>query len=131
MSDSRHSTPRMGNRPDDPAFPMLKDHLVSTPRVHRETCYICTDMEYARMGLPLCSPCCVCSSTTGKPAGHIAADDGQCDNCGHELCEACGLVPAQEVCTCDTPCCEVDVGIGQLITCGSQHCPTHGFKEGD
>ena len=28
-------------------------------------------------------------------------------------------------CTCDSPCCQADVGVG-VITCGSQHCPIHG-----
>ena len=35
-------------------------------------------------------------------------------------------VGAKELdCTCDTPCCEVDVGVG-IINCGSQHCAIHG-----
>lgn len=29
-------------------------------------------------------------------------------------------------CTCDTPCCSVDVGVGYPMTCGGQHCPVHG-----
>jgi hypothetical protein len=29
-------------------------------------------------------------------------------------------------CTCSTPCCEVDVGVGPWMTCGSQHCKVHG-----
>lgn len=32
------------------------------------------------------------------------------------------------VCTCDNPCCEVDIGIG-YVDCGSQHCPEHGTPE--
>lgn len=28
-------------------------------------------------------------------------------------------------CTCDSPCCSVDIGVG-VIDCGSQHCPSHG-----
>src|SRR2546423_730958 len=41
---------------------------------------------------------------------------GQCLelNCKHEDERDCA-------CTCRTPCCEVDVGVG-IITCGSQHC---------
>lgn len=125
-----HGTPRMGNRPDDPAFFLLKGHLVSTPKVHRGGCYICVDMEFARMGLPLCNPCCQCSEKANATAGHIPADDNQCDDCGHEICEQCIKVPAQEeICTCDTPCCEVDIGVG-VMTCGSQHCPTHGYNPG-
>lgn len=117
-----HGTPRMHQRPDDPAYVLLKDHLVSTPRVHRARCHICEDMEYARMGLPLCSPCCACRT------GHIPADDSVCDDCGHEVCPECAKMPAAPVCTCDTPCCEADVGIG-TVTCGGQHCPTHGYQE--
>lgn len=118
----------MGNRKHDPAHALLTDRMVTVPRVHREGCYICADMEYARMGLPLCSPCCEC--TRRGEAGHIAADDGECDICGHVPCEDCANLPPQSepICTCDTPCCEADVGIG-IITCGSQHCPTHGFNE--
>jgi hypothetical protein len=125
---SIHPTPRMGNRPNDPAYALLHDEIVSTPRVHRESCYICRDMEYARMGLPLCSPCCRCRASGVD--GHIAADDGRCDDCEHELCETCTELPVQNepICTCATPCCEADVGVG-VITCGSQHCPTHGLIE--
>ncbi len=127
---SNHPTPRMGNRPHDPAYGLLSDSFKSTPKVKRNGCYICADMEFARMGLPLCNGCCKCSAKQGTTAGHIAADDGQCDDCGHDLCEACCKLPAQsdEICTCDTPCCEADVGVG-IITCGSQHCPTHGIGE--
>lgn len=32
--------------------------------------------------------------------------------------------PEGDECTCDTPCCEADVGVG-VVTCGSQHCPVH------
>lgn len=122
---SRHPTPRMGNRPHDPAFFLLTDEFKTQPRVQRAGCYICADMEYARMGLPLCNPCCACR-VLGRN-GHIAADDGECDDCGHELCPGCLNLPAQAepICTCSTPCCEADVGIG-VIDCGSQHCPTHG-----
>lgn len=120
-----HQTPRMHQRPHDPAYALLGDSFKTTPKVHRSGCYICEDMEFARMGLPLCSPCCKCRE--GGTDGHIAADDGACDDCGHEACKACANLPATEaeICTCDTPCCEADVGVG-VITCGSQHCPTHG-----
>lgn len=30
-----------------------------------------------------------------------------------------------EICTCDTPCCQADVGIG-VIDCGFLHCAVHG-----
>lgn len=115
----------MGNRPHDPAFVLLTDEFKTIPRVYRAGCYICQDMEFARMGLPLCSPCCQCREAGAE--GHIAADDGECDDCGHEQCEQCAGLPAQAepICTCGTPCCEADVGIG-VMTCGSQHCPTHG-----
>lgn len=124
----QHPTPRMGNRPQDPAFFMLTDDFQSKPRVLRAGCYICQDMEYARMGLPLCSPCCECRET-GQD-GHIAADDGQCDDCGHEQCVDCAALPAQTeaICTCATPCCVVDVGMPVPVTCGSLHCPTHGSE---
>lgn len=114
----------MHNRPHDPAYKMLYDSYTSTQRVHRKGCYICEDREFARMGLPLCSPCCQCRAKGND--GHIAADDGQCDDCQHDACSACFELPAQEeICTCATPCCEADVGIG-IITCDSAHCPTHG-----
>jgi len=128
QGQSRHSTPRMHQRPQDPAYELLQDDYVSKPRVHRAGCYICEDMEFSRMGMPLCSPCCVCSQKAGSTAGHIAADDGTCDDCGHDGCDKCMQVPGEEdICTCDTPCCEADVEVG-IITCGSQHCPTHGGR---
>lgn len=77
------------------------------------------------MGLPLCGPCCQCR-LNGKD-GHVPADDDTCSVCGHEACQDCAKEPAteQEICTCDTPCCEVDIGVG-IMDCGSYHCPTHG-----
>ena len=33
-----------------------------------------------------------------------------------------------EECSCDSPCCEVDVGVG-FVTCGAQHCPMHATPE--
>lgn len=125
----QHGTPRMHQRPHDPAYDMLYDGHTSQQRVHREGCYICEDREFARMGLPLCSPCCQCRAQ-GRD-GHIAADDGQCDDCRHAMpCDACMDLPAQAepICTCNTPCCEADVDIG-IITCESAHCPTHGVPE--
>lgn len=118
----------MHNRPEDPAYELLYDSHKSTPKVHRKGCYICEDMEFARMGLPLCNPCCQCIAKGTN--GHIAADDGTCDDCGHDQCADCyKATPLPEViCTCDTPCCEADVGVG-IITCGSAHCPTHGVKD--
>lgn len=47
--------------------------------------------------------------------------------CG--LCRKCQAVAFDEdltKCTCATPCCEADVGVG-VINCGSQHCPVHGI----
>ena len=68
----------------DPAYWMLKDGFTSTPKVHRDGCYICSDPEYAAMGLPLCNPCPECSKTEGQ-TGHIPADDEECDDCGFNL----------------------------------------------
>lgn len=46
------------------------------------------------------------------------------------MCKTCQdkLFGAPEGCTCDTPCCEVDIGVG-VVTCGSQHCPEHGKND--
>lgn len=125
-------------RPSDPAFDMLKNTMVSKPKVHRAGCYICEDMEFSRMGLPLCSPCCACTTRLQREgAGHIPADNDVCDDCDHEQCTACADVGPQEaeICTCDTPCCVLtgsDIGVpfnGVAYSCGSQHCPTRGYKE--
>jgi D-serine deaminase-like pyridoxal phosphate-dependent protein len=114
----------MHQRPGDPAYILLDAGHTSVQTVHRKGCYICEDREFARMGLPLCNPCCACAAQDRQ--GHIPADDQICDDCGHDLCFDCYRVPPQEnICTCDTPCCEADIGIG-VIDCGSQHCPTHG-----
>jgi len=120
-----HRTPRLHQNPNDPAYHMLYTGHTSTPKVHRMGCYICSDMEFARIGMPLCNLCCACAQL-GKE-GHIPADDSYCDDCRHTLCEDCVNLPAQKepICTCNTPCCEVDVGVG-IITCESKHCPTHG-----
>ena len=55
--------------------------IFSTPVIHRETCYICRDPDFAEMGMPLCSICTYCE-------GHIAADDTICDDCGGDAYEA-------------------------------------------
>ena len=66
----------MKMKPNDPAYWMLFDGVESKPIVHSDTCYICADDEYSRMGLPLCYKCFICG-------GHVPADDTVCDN-GHE-----------------------------------------------
>jgi len=72
-------------KPDDPAYWMLQDGFTTTPKIHRRGCYICEDPEFAQMGMPLCSPCPKCSTEQGQIAGHIAADDTVCDDCGHDI----------------------------------------------
>lgn len=67
-------------QPDDPAYSLLHDSYTSESKVYRKGCYICEDPEFAQMGLPLCRPCPKCG-------GHIAADDGECDDCHHIECE--------------------------------------------
>ncbi len=62
-------------KPGDPASWMLFDGVETTPVVHSDTCYICNDDEFARMGLPLCRACPFCG-------GHVPADDDICDDCG-------------------------------------------------
>lgn len=63
----------------DPAYSLLTDSFTSKPveSIYRESCYICTDPEFAQMGLPLCRKCPVCG-------GHISADDTECWDCGYE-----------------------------------------------
>jgi hypothetical protein len=65
--------------PSDPAWNLMADNVTTTPDplIYRKSCYICTDSDYARMGLPLCYACPKCQM------GHIAADDTTCDRCGH------------------------------------------------
>lgn len=44
------------------------------------------------------------------------------------VCRKCQIIVFeidQTVCTCDNPCCAVDVGVG-IITCNGMHCPVHG-----
>lgn len=72
-------------KPNDPAYWMLSDGHTSTPEVHRDGCYICEDKEFAAMGLPLCKSCPACSAKAGEPAGHVPADDENCDDCGQSL----------------------------------------------
>ena len=84
-------------KPTDPAYWMLSDGHTSTKEVHRDGCYICEDVEYAAMGLPLlgifpgrwsesffCQPCPDCSIKAGEKAGHIPADDTTCEDCGYD-----------------------------------------------
>lgn len=69
-------------KPDDPAYWMLLDDHVTVPvkSLYREDCYICTDPEFAQMGLPLCYPCPKCN-------GHVPADDTECTDCGYDVNE--------------------------------------------
>lgn len=64
--------------PEDPAYFLLEDAYTTTPdlSIYRANCYICTDKEFAQMGMPLCTACVVCK------VGHVAADDEECDRCG-------------------------------------------------
>lgn len=66
-------------RPSDPAYWML-DNVPRTPvEAYRDYCYICTDDEFARMGLPLCNFCPTCKT------GHVPADDVICDDCDADI----------------------------------------------
>ena len=47
-----------------------------TKTVYNPNCYICTDGDFSRMGLPLCYACLICG-------GHVAADEVVCDK-GHQ-----------------------------------------------
>lgn len=69
--------------PGDPAYWMLDNPAIPrTPKtIHKPGCYICEDSEFARMGLPLCTPCAACKT------GHVAADDTECDSCGADAYE--------------------------------------------
>jgi hypothetical protein len=64
-------------KPDDPAFFLLENGPRSIPQIFKAGCYICEDIEFALMGLPLCYPCKYCQ-------GHVAADDTICDECGKD-----------------------------------------------
>lgn len=64
----------------DPAYWLLEEGLsgkrkIKVAEVYNPTCYICTDPEFALMGLPLCYKCYLCGA-------HVPADDMICDN-GH------------------------------------------------
>lgn len=69
--------------PSDPAYFLLEDDYTSTPNpaIYRKGCYICTDPEFAQMGMPLCTACLNCK------VGHVPADDGVCDDCGTDQYE--------------------------------------------
>lgn len=43
-------------------------------------------------------------------------------------CQAVAFGEDLTVCTCASPCCEVDVGVG-IMTCGGLHCPVHGLTD--
>lgn len=81
---SEHGIPITVTQSHDPAYKLLTDGVTSTPKVHRNTCYICEDPEFAQMGLPLCRPCPQCTGDSDQPKGHIAADDVTCDECGYD-----------------------------------------------
>lgn len=44
------------------------------------------------------------------------------------LCWGCqrNAFNESDLCTCDSPCCEADIGVG-VVNCGSQHCIIHGI----
>lgn len=67
-------------QPTDPAYALLLDDFTTTPipGIYREACYICTDPEFAQMGLPLCYACPSCG-------GHVPADDTVCSDCGRDV----------------------------------------------
>lgn len=56
-------------------------------------------------------------------------DEDEPDECEHEgKCEDLGDdFEGFCLCTCNNPCCEVDVGVG-ILTCGSTHCRVHGSE---
>ena len=66
--------------PTDPAYSLLTDGYTSKPdpTIFRAGCYICTDPEFAQMGLPLCYKCPKCN-------GHVPADDSVCSDCGEDV----------------------------------------------
>jgi hypothetical protein len=73
-------------QPGDPAHWMLSDEHTTKPEVNRPGCYICSDPEFAQMGMPLCKMCPQCvGRETGT--GHIPADGEECDDCGYNLRE--------------------------------------------
>lgn len=90
ISDAEREQRGLGpnTKPSDPAYRLLEDDYTSKPKVYRAGCYICEDPEFSQMGLPLCNPCPECSAKAKHPAGHIAADDTTCDDCGYDAEEA-------------------------------------------
>jgi hypothetical protein len=72
---------------DDPAYWMLQRGIdeyegrventgwitETHKEIYKASCYICTDPEFALMGLPICKPCPLCGV-------HWAADDAECDD---------------------------------------------------
>lgn len=70
-------------RPNDPAQILKRDSYFTTPIVYDEKCYICTDHEFAEMGLPLCRVCKSCQEFK-RGSGHIPADDTICTMCGYD-----------------------------------------------
>jgi NAD-dependent dihydropyrimidine dehydrogenase PreA subunit len=80
---SEHGVPITVTQPDDPAYALLSGGHTTTPVVHSDTCYICEDPEFARMGLPLCRKCPECKAAE-RGEGHIPADDSTCTVCGYD-----------------------------------------------
>jgi hypothetical protein len=60
---------------------LYNDSHTSSTTVYDASCYICTDPDFARMGLPLCWECEECKKA-GRGLGHVAADDVECTVCG-------------------------------------------------
>lgn len=81
-------------QPHDPAYFLLKDGHASSTTVYHRGCYICEDPEFAQMGLPLCRECPECRKAgrlapePNRGYGHVAADGGECSECGHDEYEA-------------------------------------------
>jgi hypothetical protein len=53
------------------------------------------------------------------------AQSGMCNTCQDSIFDDKSYSIDPNTCTCNSPCCEADVGVG-IITCGEQHCPKHG-----
>lgn len=71
---------------------LYDDPYVSKQKGPRsDTCFICNDPDFSRMGLPLCRACPKCG-------GHIAADDSRCDDCGYD--EENGRGPSWTIYVC-------------------------------
>ena len=86
VSSPAYKNGMVSNNPSDPANVLLDMDSPTEPEVFDEYCYICTDPEFAAMGLPLCRPC------RCGPSGHVPADDVYCTSCGeaYEYEEAMG-----------------------------------------